>query len=112
MRHGKVSAASALTQSWAGESDGRGGNVSLKYNGSLFEPEVAVFFIDPDFVNNLGYQPFTGYGGGYVQGSIRNEWRNGFIRSVYLWTGVSASNTYEGEVFRRNVSAFIMVLDP
>lgn len=106
MRRGKVSAASALTQSWAGVSDGREGNVSLRYNGSLFEPEVAVFFIDPDFVNNLGYHPFTGYRGGYVQGSIRNEWRDGFIRSVYLWTGVLASNTYEGKVFRRNVSAF------
>ncbi len=110
VRHGKFSAAPTLTQSWAGESDGRAGNVNLKYNGSLFEPEVAVFFVDPDFVNNLGYQPFTGYRGAYVQGSIRNEWRDGFIHSVYLWAGALASNTYEGEVFRRNVSAFSRLL--
>ena len=110
VRHSKISAASTLTQSWAGQSDGREGNASLRYNGSLFEPEVAVFFVDPDFVNNLGYQPFTGYRGGYVQGSIRNEWREGFIRSVYLWAGALASNTYEGEVFRRNLSTFLHLL--
>ena len=110
VRHGKISAASTLTQSWAGAADGRDGNISLKYNGALFEPEVAMFFVDSDFVNNLGYQPFTGYRGGYVQGSIRHEWREGFIRSVNLWTGVLASNTYEGEVFRRNVSAFSQLL--
>ena len=110
VRRGKVSAASTLTQSWAGKSDGRTGNASLSYNGSLFQPEVALFFVDADFVNNLGYHPFTGYSGGYVQGNIRNEWREGFIRSVYLWTGVLASNTYEGEVFRRNLSAFSQLL--
>ena len=110
VRRGKVSAASTLTQSWAGKSDGRTGNASLSYNGSLFQPEVALFFVDADFVNNLGYHPFTGHRGGYVQGNIRNEWREGFIRSVYLWTGVLASNTYEGEVFRRNLSAFSQLL--
>ena len=110
VRHNKISAASTLTQSWTGESHGREGNVSLRYNGSLFKPEIAAFFIDPDFVNRLGFHPFTGYRGGYLQGSIKNEWREGFIRSVYLWAGASASNTYEGEVFRRNVSTFLRLL--
>ena len=106
VRHGKFSAAPTLTQSWAGESDGRAGNVNLNYNGPLFQSLFAVFFSDPDFVNNLGYHPFTGNRGGALQGIIKNEWREGFIRSTYFGANVIASNTYDGEVFRRDFSVF------
>ena len=110
VRHGKLSTESSFTQSWTGESDGRSGSFDLKYNGSLFQPGLLVFFVDPDFVNNLGYHPFTGYRGGALQGTIKNEWREGFLRSIHIWSGVLASNTYAGKVFRRNVSVFSQLL--
>ena len=102
VRLGKISAASSFTQSWAGESDGRTGNASMTYKGSLLQPELAVFFTDPDFVNNLGFHPFTNFRGGYIQTTLQNDWREGFIRSFYMWLGLLGSNTYDGDVFRRN----------
>ena len=110
VRLGKISAASSLTQSWAGESDGRTGNASMTYKGSLLQPELAVFFIDPDFVNNLGFHPFTNFRGGYIQTTLQNEWREGFIRNFYMWLGLLGSNTYEGDVFRRNLGLFANLL--
>ena len=106
VRHGKLSAASTLTQSWAGASDGRTGGVNLNYDGPLFQSLVAMFFSDPDFVNNLGYHPFTGNRGGALQGIISNEWREGFLRSIFVGANVIASNTYEGEVFRQDFAVF------
>ena len=106
VRHGKFSAGSTLTQSWAGESDGRTGNVNLSYNGSLFQPGIYVYFVDPDFVNNLGYQPFTGIRGGALQGIISNEWRDGLIRSIFIGANVITTHTYEGEVFRQDFAVF------
>ena len=106
VRHGKFSAASTLTQSWAGKSDGRTGDVNLSYDGPLFQSLFAMFFSDPDFVNNLGYHPFTGNRGGALQGIIKNEWREGFIRSLFVGANVIASNTYEGEVFQQDFSVF------
>lgn len=110
MRISKISADLNFTQSWAGVSDGSLGNASIKYKGSLFQPEVAAYFIDLDFVNNLGYHPFKGHRGGYVQSTFQNEWREGLIRSIYMWTGLQVSNTYEGEVFRRNIGTFANLL--
>ena len=106
VRYGKFSAGSTLTQSWAGESDGRTGNVNLSYNGSLFQPGIYVYFVDPDFVNNLGYQPFTGIRGGALQGIISNEWRDGLIRSIFIGANVITTHTYEGEVFRQDFAVF------
>ncbi|MDE0010949.1 MAG: DUF5916 domain-containing protein [Candidatus Poribacteria bacterium] len=106
VRHSKLSAASTLTQSWAGTSDGRTGGVNLNYDGPLFQSLVAMFFSDPDFVNNLGYHPFTGNRGGALQGIIKNEWREGFLRSIFVGANVIASNTYEGEVFQQDFSVF------
>ena len=110
VRFGKISSDLSFTQSWAGESDGRIGSASLKYKGALFQPEVQLFFADPDFVNNLGYHPFTGYRGGGLQGSISNEWRQGLIRSFYIGANVIAANTYEGEVFRQDFAVFSNLL--
>ena len=106
VRHGKFSVGSTLTQSWAGESDGRTGNVDLSYNGSLFQPGIYVYFVDPDFVNNLGYQPFTGIRGGALQGIISNEWRDGLIRSIFIGANVITTHTYEGEVFQQDFAVF------
>ena len=106
VRHGKFSAASTLTQSWATESDGRTGDVNLSYDGPLFQSLFAMFFSDPDFVNNLGYHPFTGNRGGVLQGIIKNEWRHGLIRSLFVGANVIAANTYEGELFQQDFSVF------
>ncbi len=106
IRHGKFSADSSFSQTWEGESDGRTADVNLQYKGSLFQSWLAAFFVDPDFVNNLGYRPFTGLRGGALEGIISNEWRDGFIRSMFAGANVIAANTYEGELFQRDFSVF------
>lgn len=106
VRHGKFSVGSSLTQSWEGKSDGRTGDVNLNYNGSLFQQSIFAYFVDPDFVNNLGYRPFTGLRGGGLEGIISNEWRHGLIRSIFVGANVIAANTYEGEVFQQDFSVF------
>lgn len=106
VRHGKFSAESSFTQSWEGKSDGRTGDAYIKYNGSLFESMLFAHFVDPDFVNNLGYRPFTGLRGGGLEGVISNEWRKGLIRSVFVGANFIASNTYEGELFQQDFSVF------
>ncbi|MDE0635711.1 MAG: DUF5916 domain-containing protein [Candidatus Poribacteria bacterium] len=106
VRHGKFSAESSFTQSWEGESDGRTGNAYVKYNGSLFQSTLFGYFVDPDFVNNLGYQPFTSLRGGGVEGIISNEWRQGLIRSIFVGANFIAANNYDGELFQQDVSVF------
>ena len=102
VRYGKFSVGSNLIQTWADESDGRNGFVSVGYNGPLFQHYLSAFFVDPDFVNRLGYLPFTGYRGVGLGSFIRNEWREGFFRRVSASVQSQISNTYEGEVFRRD----------
>ena len=106
VRHGKFSAESSFTQSWEGESDGRTGDVNVRYNGSLFQSVLFGYFVDPDFVNNLGYRPFTGLRGGGVEGIISNEWRQGLIRSIFVGANFIAANNYEGELFQQDFSVF------
>ena len=110
VRHGKISVGSNFVQSWAGESDGRNGFVSLGYNGSIFQHYLSAFFVDPDFVNNLGYQPFTGYRGVGLGSFIKNEWREGFFRRISASIQSQISNTYEGEVFRRDFYVSSLIL--
>lgn len=106
IRHGKFSMSSNFTQTWEGESDGKKGNVNLKFNGSLFRSTLWGYFVDPDFVNNLGYQPYTSLRGGGVEGIISNEWRQGFIRSIFIGANGIAANNYEGELFQRDFAVF------
>ena len=110
VRHGKFSVGSNLTQTWADESDGRNAFISLGYNGSLFQPYLSAFFVDPDFVNRLGYRPFTGYRGIGLGSFIRNEWREGFFRRASASIESQISNTYEGEVFRRDFYVSSLIL--
>ena len=102
-RHGRFSVHGDFTQSWADESDGREGLIGLRYNGPLVQSYSNVFFVDPDFVNNLGYHPFKGYSGVNLGAMFRNEWREGIVRSFMLFAHTDASNTYEGEVFSRDI---------
>ena len=62
--------------------------------------------MDPDFVNDLGYQPFTGLRGGGIEGIISNEWRQGFIRSIFIGANGIRANKYDGDVFQREISVF------
>ena len=109
-RLGKFSANSGFVQSWAGESTGGNGYANLVYQGQLIQPYVSAFFVDPDFVNRLGYHPFTGIRGVNLGTFAQNEWREGFIRSVAFSIGAEASNTYQGDVFRRDISVFSRIL--
>ena len=109
-RRGRLTIFSDLTQTWADESDGREGTVGLRYAGPLVQSYSYAFFRDPDFVNHLGYHPFTGYRGFTLGGGIKNEWREGIVRSITLFAHSEASNTYEGDVFRRNLRLFTQLL--
>ena len=102
-RRGRFSAFGDLTQSWMDESDGRTGIVGLSYNGRLIQSTSRIFFTDPDFVNNLGYHPFKGYRGINLTTMFKNEWREGIVRRFTLFAHTDASNTYEGEVFSRDI---------
>ena len=110
VRHGKFSVGSNLIQTWADESDGRNGFVSIGYNGSLFQHYLSAFFVDPDLVNRLGYLPFTGYRGVGLGSFVKNEWREGFFRRASLSVQSQISNTYEGEVFRRDFYISSLIL--
>ena len=109
-RRGRFTVFSDLTQTWMDESDGRAGTIGLQYAGPLVQSYSYAFFTDPDFVNHLGYQPFTGYRGFTLGGNIKNEWREGIVRSITLFAGSEASNTYAGDVFRRNLRLFTQLL--
>ena len=109
-RRGRFSVHGDLTQTWAGGSDERDGVVGLMYNGPLIQSSSRVFFVDPDFVNNLGYHPFTGYRGVNFSTTFKNEWREGIVRSILLFFHTDASNTYEGEVFSRDIRFYSQLL--
>ena len=106
VRHGKFSVLSNLAQSWENELAGSNGFISLGYEGSFAQPYISAFFVDPDFVNKLGYHPFTGYRGVNLGTKLKNEWRQGIIRSVSLTAQSETSNTYENEVFRRSLNIY------
>lgn len=106
IRKGKFSAESSFTQTWEKESDGRTADINLGYNGSLFQSAIFAYFVDPDYVNHLGYRPFTGIRGGGVQGILSNEWRQGVIRSIFVGANAITSNTYEGELFQQDYAIF------
>lgn len=103
MRHRKLSGFAHIAQGWAEDSDGRDGFARLGYEGHYIQTSISGYFIDPDFVNRLGFHPFTGFRGVNLTGSLNNEWRSGYIRRAYLTSYISASNTYEGDIFRRNL---------
>ena len=109
-RRGRFSVNGDFTQTWADGSDGRGSTIGLMYNGPLIQAVSRVFFVDPDFVNNLGYHPFTGYRGVNLTTMFKNEWREGIVRSLTLFAHTDASNTYEGEVFSRDIRLYSQLL--
>ena len=110
IRLGKFLARSAITQSWAGELTGRDGYANLIYQGRVVQPYFSIFFVDSNFVNRLGYHPFTGYRGLSLGSYFRNEWREGFFRRASASVQSEVSNTYEGAVFRRNLSISSLIL--
>ena len=110
VRLGKFSARSGFAQSWAGESTGSNGYANLLYQGQLVQPYLSVFFADSDFINRLGYHPFTGYRGINFGSYSQNEWRQGFFRRVSASVQSEVSNTYKGEVFRRDLSVSSLIL--
>ena len=118
IRYGKFSAysnfaqsrANEHTQSWDDGLNGSNGYISLGYAGELIRSYFSAFFVDPDFVNKLGYQPFTGYRGVNLEGRLQNEWRDGVVRSVYLYVESEGSNTYANEVFRRSLYVYSSLL--
>ena len=110
MRYNRVSAKSYFAQSWTGETSENTGRVELSYNGRIVRTYLQSFFVSPNFVNPLGYHPFTGYRGVVLGGRVLNEWRDGYLRGFQLNAKTELSNTYGREtsatadnVFRRTL---------
>ena len=110
MRYNRVSAKSYFAQSWTGETSENTGRVELSYNGRIVRTYLQSFFVSPNFVNHLGYHPFTGYRGVVLGGRFLNEWRDGYVRGIQLNAKTEVSNTYGREmsptadnVFRRSL---------
>jgi hypothetical protein len=100
-RRGKFSVGANFAQTWYGKQVGRQMRSGVTYRGSRFYVSVAPFFIEPDFVNKLGFHPFTGIRGGRISVSARNEWRSGVLRLIQFFTMGEMSDRYNGAVFRR-----------
>ncbi len=64
----------------------------MGYNGTRFSAGVTPFFIDSDFVNELGFHPFVGIRGAEASARVSNEWRSGFLRQAGLSTSGEVSN--------------------
>ena len=110
MRYNRLSSKSYFAQSWTGDTSENTGQVDLTYKGQVATAYLQSFFVSPNFVNHLGYHPFTGYRGAILGGVIRNEWRDGYLRSILLNAETELSNTYGREmsptadnVFRRTL---------
>ena len=111
MRYNRVSAKSYFAQSWTGETSENTGHIELGYNGRILQTYLQSFFVSPNFVNHLGYHPFTGYRGVVLGNRILNEWRDGYFRAIQLTARTEVSNTYGQEtsptadnVFRRTLN--------
>ena len=110
MRYNRIAAKSYFAQSWTGETSENTGQVELSYNGRILQTYLQSFFVSPNFVNHLGYHPFTGYRGVALGNRILNEWRDGYFRGIQLTARTEVSNTYGREtsptadnVFRRTL---------
>ena len=110
MRSNRIAAKSYFAQSWTGETSENTGHVELSYNGRILQTYLQSFFVSPNFVNHLGYHPFTGYRGVVLGNRILNEWRDGYFRGIQLTARTEVSNTYGREtsptadnVFRRTL---------
>lgn len=110
LRYGKLGVASRLTQSWVNESQGTEGYVGFTYSSSLVQSYSGIYWVDPNFVNHLGYHPFTGFRGGNFGSSIENQWRDGIVRSLLLFLHAETTTTYEGKMFRRNLAIYSRLL--
>ena len=105
-RYNRLSARSYFAQSWAGETSENTGQVELAYKGQVSEVYLESFFVSPNFVNHLGYHPFTGYRGGKLGGTVKNEWRDGYLRSILLNAETELSNTYGREILPTGDNVF------
>ena len=110
MRYNKVSAKSYFAQSWMGEISENTAHLDLTYKGRIAQTYLQSFFVSPNFVNHLGYHPFTGYRGVVLGSYVLNEWRDGYLRAIQLNAETELSNTYGREtspsadnVFRRTL---------
>ena len=110
MRYNRLSAKSYFAQSWMGDTSENTGQLDLTYNGQVATAYLQSFFVSPNFVNHLGYHPFTGYRGAILGTTVRNEWRDGYLRSILLNAETELSNTYgrntaptADNVFRRTL---------
>ena len=110
MRYNRLSAKSYFAQSWTGETSENTAHVELSYRGRIAQTYLESFFVSPNFVNHLGYHPFTGYRGAILGTEVMNEWRDGYLRGIRLNAETELSNTYgraasptADNVFRRTL---------
>jgi hypothetical protein len=99
-----------FAQTWYGKQIGRQMRSNVAYRGSRFSVSIAPFFIEPEFVNKLGFHPFTGIRGGKISVFGQNEWRSGVLRLIQLFTMGEVSDRYDGAIFRRTAEMGVGLL--
>ena len=68
----------------------------------IFHPlRLSLYSIDEDFVNKLGFHPFTGIRGGKLYADKDFKWQWGFIRHIFLVGIGEWSKKLDGSIFRR-----------
>ena len=104
-RHGPLGIGADYAQSWNESEMGRVFQVFASFQNAGYSFALQPFFIEPTFVNKLGFHPFTGIRGGKAQLEVEREWRAGPARRLELFGGVEGSDRYEGDIFRRAAQA-------
>jgi hypothetical protein len=96
----------SLDASWAGSwvdsrFSGSAANAFLVYQSRRVFFVAAPHHVHPGFRSELGFIPFTGFKGVVIHSGFHNEWREGVLRALHIEAESSASDRYDGSVFRQ-----------
>lgn len=105
IRHKSFSVGGELAQTWLGSKAGRLIQSELSFSEAGYALLINPFLIEPDFVNKLGFHPFTGIRGGKFNMGRDVEWRSGLFRRLELFSSGEVSDQYDGSIFRRTMHA-------
>ena len=81
------------------EGDWKGQQIEARIN--LHPLRLSLYSIDEDFVNRLGFHPFTGIRGARLYTDKDFKWQWKFIRNIFLVGIGEWSKKHDGSIFRR-----------
>jgi hypothetical protein len=101
-RRGFWSASASWAGSWLNSSHkGSAASAHFAFQTPRWYAEIAPHSIQPDFRDELGFLPFTGFKGVNTYLTYSTEWRQGPFRSLSVDAATKDSDQYDGSVFRR-----------